>query len=358
VTARVTYAGPVPPLTGGIAQHGAQLVAAMRALGVDVTVVSWASQYPPFLHKGQKRDRHARPVAGSRFLLRWYDPISWVRAGRIASQGDLLVFPWVTPFHAVPQRTMEAVAHVPISVMVHNVLPHERMPFEVQLARQVLSHADNAVTHASSMLSDLRAVAPDLDAHAVLMPSALPLSPSPLPPQPPLRLLCLGYVRDYKGFDVAVDAARLLIERGVDVRLTIAGQVWTDREDWRRRVADPALGGRVELDDRYLSDEEIACAVRDHHIIVLPYRSGTQSAAVPIAFAGGRPVVGTAVGGLPEAIEDGGNGRLVQPEDASATANAVQEVAADLARYASAAAATAGSWEEVARALLAPLGPI
>nr|MDQ3957068.1 glycosyltransferase [Actinomycetota bacterium] len=54
----------------------------------------------------------------------------------------------------------------------------------------------------------------------------------------------------------------------------------------------------------------------------------------------GVPVVATAVGGMPELVEDGVTGRLVPPCDAAALAGALEEVLADRAtalRYAGAA---------------------
>jgi hypothetical protein len=140
VNARVAYIGPVPPLTGGIAQHGAQVIEALRGVGADVTVLSWPSQYPSLLYKGARKDPSLKATRDVRSPLRWSDPVSWLRAGRIASRSDLVVVPWVTPIHAVAYRTMLAVARVPASVIVHNALPHEELPCDAQLARWVLSN--------------------------------------------------------------------------------------------------------------------------------------------------------------------------------------------------------------------------
>jgi hypothetical protein len=108
--ARITYIGPVPPFRGGIAQHGARTVQALIDAGRPVEVLSWARQYPKALYPGRERDPAAKPFPGARFLLRWWDPVSWVRAGRRARRGDLMVFPWVTPVQAPPRlrRSIDA----------------------------------------------------------------------------------------------------------------------------------------------------------------------------------------------------------------------------------------------------------
>jgi glycosyltransferase involved in cell wall biosynthesis len=68
-------------------------------------------------------------------------------------------------------------------------------------------------------------------------------------------------------------------------------------------------------------------------VLVLPsIRSEATPQVIPQALAVGTPVVGTAVGGIPEFIRDGETGRLVPPGDAGALADAIADLLADPAR--------------------------
>ena len=57
--------------------------------------------------------------------------------------------------------------------------------------------------------------------------------------------------------------------------------------------------------------------------MVLPYVSATQSGIVQIAYGFEKPVVVTNVGGLPDVVEDGKTGYVVDPENPTALADAV-----------------------------------
>jgi glycosyltransferase involved in cell wall biosynthesis len=75
--------------------------------------------------------------------------------------------------------------------------------------------------------------------------------------------------------------------------------------------------------DTYLPDETLAAYVRQASVLVLPYRSATQSAVVQLAFGQGTPVITTHVGGLAEAVAHKQTGLVVPPEDVAALAAAI-----------------------------------
>lgn len=351
---RICYLGPVPPIRGGIAQHGGNLVAALRAEGCEVRVVSWAAQYPRFLFRGRQERVRGAGDAQTRFSLRWWDPASWIAAGREAGRADLMVFPWVTMVHAPHLRAMLAAAGAVRKVaIVHNARPHEALPFDRPLFRGVLRRVHGAVVHSAQGAEELRRLAPVPRVVAVPHPPNLVLAPTPLPPRPPLALLFLGFVRPYKGLDVALEALAVLARRGVDARLTVAGEFWEPVETTAERVRALGLEERVALRPGYVPDSAVATLLAEHHLLVAPYRSATQSGVAPLALAAGRPVVATRVGGLPEVVREGETGTLAPPDDPEALADALERAAGRLAALAERAQASVATWADVARAVLA-----
>ncbi|TXI49335.1 MAG: glycosyltransferase, partial [Mycobacterium sp.] len=64
-------------------------------------------------------------------------------------------------------------------------------------------------------------------------------------------------------------------------------------------------------------------------VVVTPYIRATQSGVAHLAYTFGRPVVATTVGDLPEAVQDGVTGFLVEPGNSEQLAGAMCKLLAD-----------------------------
>ena len=354
---RVTYVGPVPPLRSGIAQHGGHLATALAGQA-EVTVLSWQHQYPKLLFRRAQVDPRATPHPGAEFTLRWWDPLSWWRAGRRAAHSDLVVLVWTTPFHALPDKVISVLARrngrrARVVAVVHNAVPHEALPLVRPLSRWVLGDVDGVVVHASAIAEELAELTGPIETVVTPMPALVDVAPRPLPEGDEVRLLFFGFIRHYKGLDVALDALALLRTRGDGrrYRLTVVGELWDPSDRWEGRVAERGLTDVVELRHDYVADAAVGDLLAAHHAVVLPYRTASQSGIAPIALAAGRPVVATRVGGLVEVVTDGTNGTLAAPDDAASLADAIERCAADLPALAARAGDGAPAWADTAAAV-------
>ncbi|MBM3326927.1 MAG: glycosyltransferase, partial [Calditrichaeota bacterium] len=134
-------------------------------------------------------------------------------------------------------------------------------------------------------------------------------------------ILYFGLIRPYKGVDVLIEAL-LKLKMDVNLKALIVGEIYKGCESIRERLKQlPA--DRVLLIDKFVPDNEVAVYFRAADLVVLPYKSATQSGVIPIAYRCRRPVVATRVGGLPEAVEDGLSGWLVPPNNADELARAI-----------------------------------
>ena len=141
----------------------------------------------------------------------------------------------------------------------------------------------------------------------------------------PGTVLFFGRIWPYKGLDVLIHAEPLLHERVPTARVVIAGD-GEPFDVYRRRMQDPE---RFTVLDRYIETDERARLFQEAAVVVLPYIEASQSGVVPLAYAYGKPVVATAVGGLPEVVDDGVTGILGPPRDPAALADAIARLLLD-----------------------------
>jgi glycosyltransferase involved in cell wall biosynthesis len=143
-------------------------------------------------------------------------------------------------------------------------------------------------------------------------------------PDEPIRLLIFGVVRPYKGHAELAEAVRLLRASGLDVHVTVVGEVW---QGYREPLDDFAAilpPDRLTIVDRFVADEEVPAYFAAADLLVLPYRRSSASGPLLTAMAWGLPVVTTAVGGLVEASEGYSGAVLVPPCDPEALASGIR----------------------------------
>jgi rhamnosyl/mannosyltransferase len=147
--------------------------------------------------------------------------------------------------------------------------------------------------------------------------------PTPLPEKP--AVLFVGVLEDYKNVEHLAAAWRLVAERVPDATLRLIG-------DGHRR--DVAASLVAELPDRVswtraVPGDAISRALDDAWLLLLPSRAEGTPRIVLEAFCRGRAVVGGRVGGVPDVVEDGKSGILVDPDDVEGIAAATARLLGD-----------------------------
>lgn len=215
---------------------------------------------------------------------------------------------------------------VPLVVTIHGSDAHLlRYPPLRRLASHVLHRASLVATVSEDLQRQIQALDPRLPTSVMRLPVVVDVDPLPLPPDPPLRLLAAGRLSPEKGFDVLIAAMRIAIDHGLDVRLDIVGS-GPERRDLATMAAP--LGEHVRLIPA-LPHEELMRRLDDVHALVAPSRREGLGLVALEAFARGRPVVASRVGGLAESVVDGVDGFLVPPDDPKALAAALARLPID-----------------------------
>jgi glycosyltransferase involved in cell wall biosynthesis len=130
-----------------------------------------------------------------------------------------------------------------------------------------------------------------------------------------------------KGIEVALESVRLLLDRGVQVRLVVAGE-GPCRADLERRIVELGIGDSVALPG-HLEGEDLHGLVRHSLFQLVPSHWESFGVVCLEGMAAGKAIVASRVGGIPDIVRDGETGILVPPSDPVALADAVATLLAD-----------------------------
>jgi glycosyltransferase involved in cell wall biosynthesis len=81
----------------------------------------------------------------------------------------------------------------------------------------------------------------------------------------------------------------------------------------------------ITVVNRFVPNEDVSDYYSICDVVVLPYRSATQSAVLNVAYSFQKPVIATNVGGLSEFVEKDKTGILVEPNSSEALAEGVKK---------------------------------
>jgi glycosyltransferase involved in cell wall biosynthesis len=139
------------------------------------------------------------------------------------------------------------------------------------------------------------------------------------------QILMFGSVRANKGLDYLLKAEKIMRSRTKNYEIIIAGK-FDDYEKYKKTINN---NPNIRVIDKYIEYKDIPEYFNNAAFVVLPYISATQSGVAALSFTFGKPIVATKVGALPEMIQDGKTGLLVEPRNELCLADAIIKLLSD-----------------------------
>ena len=127
-------------------------------------------------------------------------------------------------------------------------------------------------------------------------------------------LLFFGFIRDYKGLDLLLEALSDDRFKTLNVKLIVAGEYYSDPRPYREIIQRNNIHKMVIEKTSFIPNDEVVNYFCAADLVVQPYKSATQSGVTQIAYHFEKAMLVTNVGGLPEMIPDGKVGYVVAPE--------------------------------------------
>jgi glycosyltransferase involved in cell wall biosynthesis len=140
-----------------------------------------------------------------------------------------------------------------------------------------------------------------------------------------LLFMTVANLRPEKGYDVLLDAARAIANRGLPIRFAAVG----------RGPLGPVLQtrhGELALGDRFYflgQRDDVLELLAGADAFVLASRHEGQPVALMEATSVGLPIVASSVGGVPQVLDNEVDALLVPPGDAAGLADAIERLASD-----------------------------
>lgn len=333
---KIILIGPVYPYKGGIS-HYTGLMYRELTKRYDVEMISYKMQYPKFLfHKEQRDyDNDSFKITGAKYMIHTANPANIIKTARYikAQKPDLVVIQWWHPYFAPCYFLLtHFMGRQKIAFVCHNVFPHERFPMDRFLTKLALKRGNHYVVHAEEEAGELKKIKKNPDYVVTPHPTYNAFRFEGMDKEQAREqlhveqdghmLLFFGYVREYKGLKYLLQAMPEIIQEDEKARLLVVGEFGSDREDYLALIDEFRIGERVDVVDSYMPDREVEKYFAAADLVVLPYISATQSGIVQIAYGFTKPVIVTEVGGLPDVVEDGRTGYVVEPKNPAAIAKA------------------------------------
>ena len=317
---------------GGSERHLLTLLPALAARGVDVHFLGLddpARAPDPFydaLTVPYTRLRAPRDV----------DPALAVQVRRAVREADLV------HTHLVHADVYGALGARRLVSTKHNDDPFRARAF--RYVERALAHRAAriiAITHALARFQIERVGLPADKVEVIHyglddLPPAWGTNPPDTVPPEARVLLCVCRLEPQKGVDVAIRA----LEQIPDAHLVVLG------EGPQRAELEQLAGERVHLLGRV---PDVAAWLRRAELLIHPVRWEGFGLALLEAMLASLPVVATRVSSIPEIVAEGETGLLVQPDDPSALATAVNRVLAEQGDYGERGRARAHAEFSVAR---------
>ena len=340
---KIKFIGPAYPYRGGLATIIETLARTFAGRGNEVSIDTFSLQYPRLLFPGKSQFRTG-PAPDDLTIERTVstvNPLSWWRVGRKLrrQRPDLVVLKYWTPLMAPCFGTICRLARkngkTKVVVHVDNITPHENHFYDRVLNRYFLRSVDGFVYMSEAVKSDLDTYGlgkpalfsphPLFDTYGQRVDRTEACTRLGLDPQTEYTMF-FGYIRDYKGLDLLIDAWAMLHKRGLTEgrKLLVVGEVYGADTKYTEQIARLGLEDEVVMHTRFVPDGEVADYFSVAQMVALPYKSATQSGVTQVAYAFGVPMIVTRVGGLAEIVRDGVVG-LLADVSAESVAEAIEK---------------------------------
>ncbi|MDX8338078.1 glycosyltransferase [Draconibacterium sp. IB214405] len=329
---KIAIVGSAYPLRGGgIATFNERMAKAFMDNGDEVKIYTFSLQYPSILFPGktQYSEEAAPEDLDIEVMVNSINPLNWIKVGRYLKKlaPDLVILRYWIPFMGPCLGTISKIVRknkkTKVIAITDNVIPHEKKPGDTLLSKYFVKNVDAFITMSKSVLNDLnqfdtvkpRKYTPhplyDNFGEIILKETAkeqLSLEKNTN------YILFFGFIRDYKGLDILLEAFADKQLRDLPVKLLIAGEFYSKPDKYMEIIKKHKLEEHIVLRTDFIPNTDVHKYFCASDVVVQPYKTATQSGITQVAYHFNKPMITTNVGGLSELIPNEKVGYVVNTD--------------------------------------------
>jgi glycosyltransferase involved in cell wall biosynthesis len=332
---KIAILGSAHPLRGGLAAFNERLAFQLQRQGHEVIIYSFSLQYPSFLFPGKTQFTDEPLPAGLtiKTMVNSVNPFNWIRVGNQMNkeQFDMVIvkywLPFMGPAFGTILRRAKKNKKTRVVCVVDNIIPHEKRHGDKQFTKYFIKPVDAFITMSKDVLKDVKTFTgkpafftphPIYDSYNEAVSKAEACEKLKLDANKKY-ILFFGFIREYKGLDLLLEAMADKRIRNAGIELLAAGEYYNkDVESNNNSIIEKhSLQNIVHLKTDFIPNSEVRYYFSTADLVVQPYKHATQSGITQIAYHFEKPMVVTNVGGLAEVVPDGKVGFVAEPNPIS-----------------------------------------
>ena len=327
---KIIIIGTAYPFRGGIASFNERLAEELIAMGHEVVIYTFTLQYPNFLFPGKTqfsddpKPKHLKIIP----ILNSVNPLNWISSGlKIKKEkADLIISKFWIPFMGPSLGTVIRLAkskNTKAISIIDNIIPHEKRIGDKLLSGYFVRAIDKFIVMSLSVKEDMKQFTktkpviykahPIYDNYGEIMSVKEAREYLNLDTEGKY-VMFFGFIRDYKGLDLLLEAMSEKKIKESGIKCIVAGEYYGNKEKYDKQIEELDIKDQLILRTDFISNEEVKYYFCAADLIVQPYKTATQSGISQIAYHFEKPMIVTNVGGLPEIVEHGKAGYVVEPE--------------------------------------------
>ncbi len=288
--------------------------------------VSFSLQYPKPLFPGKTQyfDFEGKKA---KTLINSINPLSWKKTANFINsiKPDLVIFQYWMPFFAPAfssiAKRIKKICGAQIIVNCNNITPHEQRAMDSLMTAKFFSYCDAFIVMSQTVENDLLKIEPKAKYRKTPHPVYDVFGQS-MDQQTAKELigvsgekiiLNFGLIRDYKGLDILIESTKYLNGKLSNFKILVVGECYGDENNYLQLAEENGVSDVIDFRFEFVPNDKVNQYFCAADLVVLPYKSATQSGVVPIAYHFDKPVVVSNVGGLPEIVDEGKTGFICEP---------------------------------------------